>query len=136
MRATNAEAPCEISKPVLEQASQSSRALKGPRCVSRRPAACPPLDLPGHMKTCHSANYLTQKVFSVLFPGSFSSQVIGAPKPSSSGTRLPSLFIPSLTTIAHSLFVHIDNTKIRNGQSTVGGPKWTKMASSGQNGPK
>ena len=31
------------------------------------------------MKTCHSANYLTQKVFSVLFPGSFSSQVIGAP---------------------------------------------------------
>ena len=27
------------------------------------------------------------------------------------GTRLPSLFIPSLTTIAHSLFFHIDNTR-------------------------
>ena len=87
MRATSAEAPCEISRPVLEQASQSSRALHCCRCVSRSPVACPTLDFPGSVKNCHNINYLPQKDFSVLFPGSSSSPAIGAPKfgPSSSG---------------------------------------------------
>ena len=79
MRATSAEAPCEISKPVLEQASRSSRALNCCRCVSRSPVACPTLDFPGSVKNCHNINYLPQKVFSVLFPGSSSSPAIGAP---------------------------------------------------------
>ena len=78
MRAANAEMPCGISKPVLEQASQSSRALNCPRCISRRPVAWPTLDFPGSAKNCHSTNYLPQKVFSALFPGSFSSPVIGS----------------------------------------------------------
>ena len=44
------------------------------------PAACSTLDFPGSVKNDHSTNYLLQKVFSVLFPGSSSSPVIGAPK--------------------------------------------------------
>ena len=69
----------KISRPVLEQASQSSRALNCCRCVSRSPVACPTLDFLGSVKNCHNTNYLSQKVFSVLFPGSSSSPVIGAP---------------------------------------------------------
>ena len=90
MRATSAEAPCEISRPVLEQAPQSSRALNCCRCVSRSPVACPTLDFPESVKNCHNINDLPQKVFSVLFPGCSSSPVIGAPKKAYLQSSLPS----------------------------------------------
>ena len=80
MRATNAEAPCEISRPVLEQASQSSRALNCCRCVSRSPVCMPNPGLSRECEELSQHKLLAAKGFFsalprfLLFPGNRGAQ--------------------------------------------------------------